>query len=41
LVFDEVDAEKYAAAAGAINYGFPVIADTDIPQILPTVCVYL
>jgi len=41
LVFDEVDAEKYAAAAGAINYGFPVIADTDIPQILPTgVCTY-
>ena len=41
LAFDEVDAEKYAAAAGAINYGFPVIADTDIPQILPTgVCTY-
>ena len=32
----EVDREKYAAAAGAINYGFPTIADTDIPQILPT-----
>ena len=30
-----------SAAAGAINYGFPVIADTDIPQILPTgVCTY-
>lgn len=41
LALDEVDAEKYAAAAGAINYGFPVIADTDIPQILPTgVCTY-
>ena len=41
LALDEVDSEKYAAAAGAINYGFPVIADTDIPQILPTgVCVY-
>jgi len=41
LAFGEVDAEKYAAAAGAINYGFPVIADTDIPQILPTgVCTY-
>ena len=41
LAFDEVDSEKYAAAAGAINYGFPVIADTDIPQILPTgVCTY-
>ncbi|MCG3181909.1 MAG: hypothetical protein BIFFINMI_04349 [Phycisphaerae bacterium] len=41
LALDEVDAEKYAAAAGAINYGFPVVADTDIPQILPTgVCTY-
>jgi acetyl-CoA synthase len=41
LAFGEVDEEKYAAAAGAINYGFPVIADTDIPQILPTgVCTY-
>ena len=27
---------KYAAAAGAINFGFPVIADTVIPEILPT-----
>ncbi|MBC8462144.1 MAG: CO dehydrogenase/CO-methylating acetyl-CoA synthase complex subunit beta [Deltaproteobacteria bacterium] len=41
LVFGEVDAEKYAAAAGAINYGFPVISDSDIPQILPTgICAY-
>lgn len=41
LAFGEVDSEKYAVAAGAINYGFPVIADTDIPQILPTgVCTY-
>ena len=41
LALGEVDDEKYAAAAGAINYGFPVIADTDIPQILPTgVCTY-
>ncbi len=41
LAFDEVDMEKYAVAAGAINYGFPVIADTDIPEILPTgVCTY-
>jgi len=31
LAFGEVDAEKYAAAAGALNYGFPVIADTAIP----------
>ena len=41
LPFGEVDAEKYALAAGAINYGFPVIADTDIPEILPSgVCTY-
>ncbi len=41
LALGEVDREKYAAAAGAINYGFPTIADTDIPQILPTgVCTY-
>jgi acetyl-CoA synthase len=41
LPFGEVDSEKYALAAGAINYGFPVIADTDIPEILPTgVCTY-
>ena len=41
LALGEVDEEKYAAAAGALNYGFPVIADTDIPQILPTgVCTY-
>ena len=36
LALGEVDDLKYAAAAGAINYGFPVIADTRIPQILPT-----
>jgi acetyl-CoA synthase len=41
LAFGEVTNDKYAAAAGAINYGFPVISDTDIPQILPTgVCTY-
>jgi acetyl-CoA synthase len=41
LALGEVTPEKYAAAAGAINYGFPVIADTAIPQILPTgVCTY-
>src|SRR3972149_863022 len=26
----------YATAAGAINFGFPVVADTVIPEILPT-----
>ena len=36
LALGEVDDLKYAAAAGAINYGFPAIADTVIPQILPT-----
>jgi len=41
VALGEVDPIKYAAAAGAINYGFPTIADTDIPQILPTgVCTY-
>lgn len=41
LALGEVDEEKYATAAGAISYGFPTIADTDIPQILPTgICTY-
>jgi len=37
----KVTDEWYATAAGAINFGFPVIADSDIPQILPTgICTY-
>ncbi|HKZ87430.1 MAG TPA: acetyl-CoA decarbonylase/synthase complex subunit alpha/beta [Anaerolineae bacterium] len=36
LALGEVDDLKYATAAGAINFGFPVIADTIIPEILPT-----
>ena len=33
--------EWYANAAGAINWGFPTIADTPIPEILPTgICTY-
>jgi acetyl-CoA synthase len=41
LTFGEVTPDKYAVAAGALNYGFPVIADTDIPEILPTgICTY-
>ena len=36
LALGEVDDLKFAAAAGAINFGFPVIADTVIPEILPT-----
>ncbi|MBF0360674.1 MAG: CO dehydrogenase/CO-methylating acetyl-CoA synthase complex subunit beta [Oligoflexia bacterium] len=41
LALGEVTADKYAVAAGAINYGFPVISDSNIPQILPSgVCTY-
>ena len=41
LALGEVTPDQCAAAAGALNYGFPVIADTAIPQILPTgVCTY-
>jgi acetyl-CoA synthase len=36
LALGEVDDLKYATAAGAISYGFPVLADTIIPEILPT-----
>jgi len=33
--------EWYANAAGAVSWGFPTIADTPIPQILPTgICTY-
>ncbi|MBA7680090.1 Carbon monoxide dehydrogenase/acetyl-CoA synthase subunit alpha [subsurface metagenome] len=33
--------EWYAQALGCVNYGFPIIADTPIPEILPTgVCTY-
>lgn len=41
IALGEVTDEWYANAAGAINYGFPTIADTPIPEILPTgVCTY-
>ncbi|MBM3705156.1 MAG: CO dehydrogenase/CO-methylating acetyl-CoA synthase complex subunit beta [Actinobacteria bacterium] len=41
LALGEVDEEKYANAAGAISYGFPTIANTGIPEILPRgVCTY-
>jgi len=37
----DVNAEWAANAAGAVNWGFPTIADTDIPEILPWgVCTY-
>lgn len=33
--------EKYATAAGAINFGFPIISNVGIPQILPSgICTY-
>lgn len=36
-----INDEWYANAAGAINWGFPTIADTPIPEVLPTgICTY-
>ncbi|MFA5794692.1 MAG: acetyl-CoA decarbonylase/synthase complex subunit alpha/beta [Candidatus Brocadiia bacterium] len=41
LAFGDVDDEKHAQAAGAINFGFPTISEQDIGQILPSgVCTY-
>lgn len=41
LTFGEVTDEWYANGLGCVNYGFPIIADTPIPQILPTgICTY-
>ena len=41
LTLGEIDNVKYATGAGAINMGFPIIADTDIPEIRPTgICTY-
>lgn len=41
LAFGPVDDEKHAQAAGAINFGFPTVSETDIGQILPTgICTY-
>jgi acetyl-CoA synthase len=37
----DINAEWAANAAGAINWGFPTIADTDVPEVLPWgVCTY-
>jgi len=37
----DVNAEWAAAAAGCVNWGFPTLADTDIPEVLPTgICTY-
>jgi len=41
MTLGEVDDIKYATGAGAINMGFPIIADTNIPEILPTgICTF-
>lgn len=41
LTMGDVEDEWYANGLGIVNYGFPVIADTPIPEILPTgVCTY-
>lgn len=41
VTMGEVDDFKYATGAGAISMGFPVIADTPIPEIKPTgICTY-
>ncbi|MFH1540269.1 MAG: acetyl-CoA decarbonylase/synthase complex subunit alpha/beta [Elusimicrobiota bacterium] len=41
LTLGEIDDVKYATGAGAINMGFPIIADTDIHEIRPTgICTY-
>jgi acetyl-CoA synthase len=37
----DIGTEWGVAAAGCVNWGFPTIADTDIPEILPTgLCTY-
>ena len=41
MAMGDVTDEWYANAAGAINWGFPTIADTPIPEVLPTgICTY-
>lgn len=41
LALGYIDEEKYATAAGAINWGAPVITDQNIPSIYPTgICLY-
>ncbi|MGD8651975.1 MAG: acetyl-CoA decarbonylase/synthase complex subunit alpha/beta, partial [Desulfobacterales bacterium] len=37
----EVGTDWAGAAAGCVNWGFPTLADTDIPEVLPTgICTY-
>ncbi len=41
LTLGKLDDIKYATGAGAINMGFPIIADTDIPEIKPSgICTF-
>lgn len=41
LTLGKLDDIKYATGAGAINMGFPIIADTDIPEIRPSgICTF-
>ena len=41
MALGHVTEEWYATAAGAINWGFPTIADSNIPEVLPTgICTY-
>ncbi len=41
MTFGEVTDEWYANGLACVNYGFPIIADTPIPEVLPTgICTY-
>ncbi|MDP3804506.1 MAG: acetyl-CoA decarbonylase/synthase complex subunit alpha/beta, partial [Candidatus Omnitrophota bacterium] len=41
ITLGELDDVKYATGAGAINMGFPIIADTEGPEIKPSgICTY-
>lgn len=41
LTLGMVTDEWYANGTGVVNYGFPIIADTPIPEVLPTgICTY-
>ena len=41
MALGHVTEEWYANAAGAVNWGFPTIADSGIPEVLPTgICTY-
>jgi acetyl-CoA synthase len=37
IALGDVSDEWYATAAGALNFGFPIIADTPIPEIPPSI----